>query len=228
MEEKNIFRIPSKDPSIETWKELGSEKGNGLSLESFLNVAKEHFGPRVEYEKACIRYDEQRKNIAESFGFKYLEISLSINGSYSYPFHIQLINATAERLEKLYREHSQREDFNNDDFWNILKVENEDLSFAIIGSINEELGFYLLTNRNPLLLREGQEPDDVYPLKYLHYVYLDEEEKPTTRENAQGARIDPDNQYNCDFSKTFDDNFYCPEAPSDIESPDSNSDDLPF
>ena len=118
-----------------------------------------------------------------------------------------MFDEKAEKLEPLYRECSQKKDFDNAKFWHWLQENEPELAHDVLSAIQEELvGSYIFSDDGFHYDLDVMRPDDCFPLRDLHFDYLTDEGDITHRfGDCSKATIYDDNTYDCDFSCTFDD-----------------------
>lgn len=150
---------------------------------------------------------KKSKEITDERGRRELIISLSINGGEADEFPFRIHHEKAEKLEALYRECSQKEDFDNAKFWHWLQENEPELAHDVRYSIEGEfMDSYIFSEEGFHYDLDVMRPDDCFPLRDLHFVYLNDEEEVIQRcGDCCKTIIYGDNIYDCDFSCTFDD-----------------------
>ena len=150
---------------------------------------------------------KKSKEITDERGRRELIISLSINGGEADEFPFCIHHEKAEKLEALYRECLQKEDFDNSQFWPWLQENEPELAHDVRYSIEGEfMDSYIFSEEGFHYDLDVMRPDDCFPLRDLHFDYLTDEGDITHRfGDCSKATIYDDNTYDCDFSCTFDD-----------------------
>lgn len=143
---------------------------------------------------------------------KYIDIGLSINGSDFEEFGLCLDEELAIRLENFYNEESAKANFDNATFGQTFETQHKEVADSLRKVIVESLTEYIFTDdwiltdfQSSNLEVENVDPNTLFPLADLHFDYLTSDGKPTLRHfNCEKCIIYDDNEFDCDFSESFD------------------------
>ena len=136
---------------------------------------------------------------------KDLYIFLSINKGLYEEFEFSLDSKVCLRLKEIYFEEKSRPDFDNAAFWSGLNIRYTEVAEKVKAAIVEELRHYIF--EDDLYEIEDVRPDDCFPLAVLRFDYLTADGEKTLRHlDCTKCVIYDDNEFDCDFSESFDEN----------------------
>ena len=121
-------------------------------------------------------------------------------------FEFLLDDEIARNVEDIYLEQSKKDDFDNSLFWSKLRTSHPELAKEIIKAINNEIATHYISEDDwiPAIDEVGR-AEDYFPLYNLHFDYLtDDGEKTMRHRDCTKCVIYDDNEYDCDFSASFE------------------------